>query len=347
MRSLVTAFALACAAAPASADPDHAAIAARALDGHILPGYERLAAETAALAGTAETTCSDSGAADRGALDAAYHSAFDAWMGVSHLGFGPAEEDGAAFAIAFWPDTRGATPRMLAGLIAAEDTVVADPNAFREVSVAARGLFALEQLLFDPDAPALEAAGYRCDLVQAIATDLAATADVLLARWRDPYGPLLRRAGDPDNPLYSAPEESTRALYSALTSGLQADIDLRLGRPLGTFEEPQPRRAEAWRSRRSLRNVTLSLAALRDLAATAFRPELAPEAAATLERAFDVAAAAADRVGLAIPDAVSEPQTRFRVEVLRNEIEHVQEAVAGEIGATLGIAAGFNSMDGD
>ena len=72
-------------------------------------------------------------------------------------------------------------------------------------------------------------------------------------------GPLggdpMTSAGAADDPAYFAPEESSKALYSALTDALQADIDLRLGRPMGTFEQPQPRRAEAWRSGRSLRNV--------------------------------------------------------------------------------------------
>ena len=54
--------------------------------------------------------------------------------------------------IAFWPDTKGSTPRTLAAMIAGEDPVVDDPAAFAGVSVAARGLFALDWLLFDPGA---------------------------------------------------------------------------------------------------------------------------------------------------------------------------------------------------
>jgi len=43
------------------------------------------------------------GDAARGEVDAAYHVAFDAWMSVSHLRFGPSEADDRAFAIAFYP----------------------------------------------------------------------------------------------------------------------------------------------------------------------------------------------------------------------------------------------------
>ena len=154
-------------------------------------------------------------------------------------------------------------------MIAAEDAVVDDPAAFAGLSVAARGLFALDWLLFDPAAGAIEAGSYRCRLLVAITGDTAATSERMLARWRDPWAGILTSAGAAGNPVYFAPEESSKALYAALTEALQADIDLRLGRPLGTFERPQPRRAEAWRSGRSLRNVNASLVALQELCATA------------------------------------------------------------------------------
>ncbi|MCB1403259.1 MAG: signal peptidase, partial [Rhodobacteraceae bacterium] len=61
---------------------------------------------------------------------------------------GPSET--GALSIAFWPDDRGFTARTLAGLIAAEDPIAGDPAGYGEVSIAARGLFALEMLLYDP-----------------------------------------------------------------------------------------------------------------------------------------------------------------------------------------------------
>ena len=102
--------------------------------------------------------------------------------------------------IAFWPDTKGATPRTLEALVAAEDPVVDDPAAFAGVSVAARGLFALDYLLFDPAAAPIAAGSYRCRLLMAITRDPAATSARMLARWRDPCGGILttrRGAGEP------------------------------------------------------------------------------------------------------------------------------------------------------
>jgi predicted lipoprotein len=333
------------AALPAFADTDHAAIAERALRNHILPGFEALADATAALAAEADGACAGEGAIDAGPVKAAYGEAFDAWARIGHIRFGPAEEDNAGFAVEFWPDTRGATPRTLGAMIAAEDPVVDDPAAFRSVSVAARGLMALDWLLHDPAAGAIEADSYRCRLLMAIAQDLAATADGMLARWRDPWSGILTSAGASDNPVYLAPDESTKAIYSALVDGLQADIDLRLGRPLGTFAKPQPRRAEAWRSGRSLPNLVASLQGLRALAATAFGPSVGETGA--VDAAFAAALAAAGRVGEPIDVAVATPAGHVRVESLQGAVRRARSEVAEHIGPAVGVTSGFNAMDGD
>ena len=334
-------------AAPALAETDHAAIAQRALDQVILPGFSHLADEAGRLADVTATACAGAGPIEVQALEDAYARTFDAWAEVGFLRLGPTEEDNAAFGIAFWPDTRGTIPRTLAAMIAAEDPVAEDPAAFRSVSVAARGLMALDQLLFDPGAAPVEAGSYTCRLLVAITGDLAATADLLLDRWRDPWGGLLTSAGNPANPVYLAPDESTRALYSALTNGLQSDIDLRLGRPMGTFDKPQPRRAEAWRSGRSLANVVASLKGMRAFTAAVFAPAIGPDAAAPVDAAFEAALAAAGRVNGPIDQEVATVQGRFRVEALQSALRRVQAEVASHVGPTVGVASGFNAMDGD
>lgn len=334
MRMLIAALAL--LAAPAWA-VDHAALADRALERHILPRFDALAAETAALAAATGGVCPGPDAV------AAYNRAFDAWIGVSHIRFGPLEEGETGFAIAFWPDPRGATPKALAGWIAAEDPVVDDPAAFAQQSVAGRGLFALDALL-GPDAAPVE--GYDCKLVAAIARDLAATAARAAERWRDPYAGYLRTAGAPDNPLYLGADEGTRALYGAMLSGLEFTADLRFGRPLGTFNAPQPRRAEAWRTGRPQRNARLAIEAVQDLYETAFAPELTEPAQARITDVFEEALVAADNAGR-IEVEVESVGGRLRVEAGQQAVRWVSDQLELDIGPALGIAAGFNSMDGD
>lgn len=326
---------------------DHAALAERALEQHILPGFARLDAAMAALDAAAGTACAGTGPIDAAPLKAAYGAAFDSWAGIQHIHFGPAEEDNNSFKIEFWPDTKASTPRTLAALVRDEDPVVDSPGAFAQVSVAARGLMALDQLLYDPAAPQIEARSYTCRLVEAITGDMATTAGRMRARWQDPWAGLLTSAGAADNPVYLAPLESTKALYSALSDGLQADIDLRLGRPLGTFDKPQPRRAEAWRSARSLPNLMASVAGIEALFETTFAPAIGEEHARPVRNAFEGFANAAANVAAPIDVEVATPQGRIHVEAVQTALRRVQSEVTSHVGPVVGVTSGFNAMDGD
>lgn len=316
------------------------AIVDAAISEHILPRYETLVSSTAALAETAQAEC-EPNSED---LRTAYHAATDAWMGVSHLRFGPSEEDNRAFALAFWPDTRGFTPRSLATLVTDQDPIGLDAEAYTEVTVAARGFYALEFLLYDETTSSLEPADYRCALTQTVTADIAATSVAILSDWQDRFADILSTPS-PDNPLYRSEEESLRALFGALSTGLEFAADQRLARPMGTFERPRPNRAEMRRSERSLRNVMLSLEALGELAAimAGEDAELAEELAARLEDSL----AAGERLDDPAFAGVAEPLGRIRVEALRNQVQGLRQVVGTGLGPALGVGAGFNSLDGD
>lgn len=304
------------------------------VEGHILPGYQALKDETAALKLAAAEDC----APDVPALVAAYHDAFDAWVRVSHLRFGPSEKDDRAFALAFWPDPRGSTPKTLAALTRDEDPVVDDPDAFATVSVAARGFYAMEFLLFDAQFREVENADYHCALVRAVSTDIAGNAAAILEDWQTEYGALL---SEPQSGPYRTQTEAAQQLFTALSTGLQFTSEARLGRPMGTLERPRPNRAEARRSERSLRHVILSLEATMDL--TRLLVDDNPEVMQAFQIALDRARGLDDPVFA----GVATPQGRFRVEVLQQDINEVRQILAEEVGPRLGVAAGFNSLDGD
>lgn len=314
----------------------------RAVEDHILPGYESLAGAAAALDREAARDCR----AASGGLVGAYHAAFDAWLGVAHLRFGPAEEDNRAFSLAFWPDTRGAMPKTLASLIASEDPVVDDAAGFATVSVAGRGFYALELLLFDAMFNGYAQDSYVCRLVRAITGDIARITGEIDDAWRASHAEVLRTAGNPENAVYLSEDEALRALFTAVATGLQFNAEARLGRPLGTFGRPRPERAEARRSGRSLRNVRLSVAAIGELA-RALAADLDEDAGTLLLQAFERADGQAATLGDPIFAGVAEPTGRLRVEILQQRIEAARDAVMSTLGPALGIEAGFNAMDGD
>ncbi len=310
------------------------------LDRHVIPGFTDLAAEAEDLKGAAEADCSATSAP----LRDAYNDAFDAWMRVSHLRFGPTEQGDRAFALAFWPDSKGFTPRTLAGLIEAEDPVIDSQDSFATLSIAARGFYALEYLLYDDVFTEAEPEGYRCALVQAVARDIAAISDAILEGWTGGYADLMREPGSHDR--YRSREDVAQEFFKAVLGGLQFTSDTRLGRPLGTFDRPRPNRAEARRSGRSLRNVRLSVEGAADLALLLAEdaPYAADKLLTALDRVRERAEALKDDPALA---GAADPQGRLEIEILQQDIDALRRVVASELGPELGVSAGFNAMDGD
>ena len=301
------------------------------LNEHIQPRYSALAEATATLAATAAADCTPE------AVKPAYHTAYDAWIGISHIQFGPVEDQALALAMAFWPDPKDRTAKALARLTADADPAVNDPAAFAQVSAAAQGLTALERVLFE-DQPNT---AYACALTQAIATSLATHAAQLDDLWPD-FAALMSTAGTDGNTRFQDPVEAQRALYTALSTGLEFLEDQRLGRPLGTFDKPRPQRAEARRSNRSLRHVTIQLLALRELANALAENDL-PITNSTFDAALEKANALDDPAFAGVAD----PVKRFRVEALQQAVRDIRTAVASEVGTPLGVSNGFNSLDGD
>ncbi|MEM6889215.1 MAG: imelysin family protein [Pseudomonadota bacterium] len=312
-------------APPVSAD------VAQALQIQVLPVHQQLADQTAKLADEARKDCTAK------ALQPAFHEAYDAWISASHIQFGPIEVHGFSLAMGFWPDPRGTVAKTVARLSAAQDPIVEDPEAFADVSVAAQGFTALERILYTPQPDA----AYACALTVAITTGLAEKSATLLASW-PAFSELMQTPGAEGNEMFQSEDDAKRALYTALSTGLEFLHDQRLGRPLGTFDRPRPNRAEALLSQRSLRHIRLSLAALEQLATTLSDDELLKTSAA-----FSEARQRADALDDPILAGVSVPSERFRIEVLQRSVRAVQVAVIAEVGTPLGISAGFNALDGD
>jgi predicted lipoprotein len=306
---------------------------------HILPRFERLAHTSQTLASAAKSDCS----ATSQPLRAAYVDAFDAWISASHLRFGPTEIDDRAFALAFWPDSRGVTPKALNKLIANQDPIAENPASYDDVSIAARGFYALDFLIYDQSLSAAGDNRYRCMLIQTITADTAVLSQAIAQEWVEDYGNVLQTPSA--NGTYRSDEEVLQELLKAVSTGLQFTSETRLGRPLGTYQKPRPTRAEAWRSGRSAHHVELSLLALHDLAT-----RLAGEnddLAAALDVAFDRATHELAQLNDPIFAGVAEPQNRIKVEVIQQSVERIRVIVRDQLGPELGVAAGFNALDGD
>ncbi|MGL6211021.1 MAG: imelysin family protein [Paracoccaceae bacterium] len=297
---------------------------------HILPGYARFETDAAALAAKATETC------DAAALRPAYHATYDAWMGVQHLRFGPVETDGRVLSILFWPDPKASGAKAQMALLTGDPANLV-PEVFVEQSVAARGLLALERLLY----PAAALPADPCPLIRATTADLARTAAFVHDDWQEGFAQTLTTAGQQGNTVFLSDSEVLQVLFTQLATGLEFLQDQRLGRPLGTFDTPKPERAEARASERSARNVLLALQAMRTMAAS-----LNPDAVQTFA-AFDVAIKLATEIDDPAFANVATPTGRLKVEILQQAVARVRQVILTDLAPALGVGIGFNAADGD
>ncbi|WP_298261523.1 imelysin family protein [uncultured Litoreibacter sp.] len=309
------------------------------VDRHILPKFHLLAQRTKALSGAAHQECDPRSAA----LRAAYGAAFDAWVSASHLRFGPTEVNDRAFALAFWSDKRGATPRALTALLTQEDSIATSAQTYAEASVAARGVYALEYLLYDEALISMAGATYRCALLQAVSADMAASASAIYEDWQSDFAAKLR-SPEPAA-VYRSPAEVLQVLFKSLSTGLQFTSETRLGRPLGRFDRPRPARAEARRSGRSSRHVQMSLAAQQDLALRLAGDEA--ELRAKLQAGFMRALLQLADLQDPVFEGVADPQSRLKIESLQQSVDAIRAIVREDLGPKLGVTVGFNALDGD
>lgn len=313
-------------AAPARADYPEA------VQGVILPGYAAFAEATAALEKAAAASC------DPAVLAPAYHAAFDAWMAVAPVRIGPAEDDGRALAILFWPDPKGLGAKAQNTLLTG-DAAALDPAAFARASVAARGLMGLERLLWPETPPEAD----PCPLIRATAQDLDRMAQDLRTAWDGDAGfaAAMLTAGAAGNDSFKTGPEVRQALFTLIHAALEQIADQQLGRPLGSFDQPRPELAQARASGRSLRNVVLELQALRRLTES-----LTPDVPDTLA-AFDHAIGLAEALNDPVFAGVATPGGRLKVEILQQAVTAVRNTADVELARALDVELGFNAGDGD
>ncbi|SHF41825.1 hypothetical protein SAMN05444339_10613 [Loktanella atrilutea] len=312
----------------------------RVVSDFAVPHVTAFAETTAALAQAAEVDCTPGNAG----LLAAWNAAMDAWLGVQDLRFGPLEQGSRRQAIAYWPDVDGHRPRALSRILTGQDPVLDKPETFPGQPISARGLYAVEAMLFDPQFNDYGAGDPGCVLVQAMTADLAGSAAAVQTAWQDDFVTVMRTAGNKRNARFLDASEARQVVFTALLTSMQFDIDERLGLPLGTFDRPRPKRAEGRLSGRSQRNLELSLVAHAELA-RALVPDAAdaPRTHADFERVIGLAQTLDD------PDfsGVDDPAERFKLETLQTALIALRADVHAELGKTLDVSMGLNSLDGD
>ncbi len=326
----------------------------------VVPAYERLAEAAARLPTDVGAFCErpTPESYERGL--AAFDAAMDAWQRAQPIVFGPVSWDGRAARIEFWPDKNGVGARQLRKALAAMDPELVAPGGLEGKSVALQNLAALERLLFGHGEPLAAGGGseedrYACALATAIARFQAGLTAALRDDWTGPEGYLeaVVRAGA-GNAHYAAADEASKDLLKSMAGALDTAIQLKIERPLGSSpKKARPRRAESWRSGRSLDNIVANLETARALYETpgGFGDLMIAAGSGPLDlglrRAFADALELARSVGMPLREAVKDPEGRARLEALLQKLKSLRLLISGSLASDLGLTVGFNAMDGD
>lgn len=325
-------------------------------DQHIVPAYTALAESTAALDEAARSFCSRPGPEGLESLRSRYGEAMDTWQAVQHVRFGPIDYLMRYHRFEFWPDKRGTVGKHLGRLFASQDLSALEPENFGTGSVALQGSSALERLLFGTEvAPSQFAGGdeqrFRCALLQAITGNLARMSSGVVVDWVEGEGAYRDyfETASMGNAYYADSRELDSALLNTLYTQMQVIVEQKLDRPLGeSAARPFPKRAESWRSGRSLENIRYNLLGTRALYRTAFEPLVKDQRLArAIREVYEKALKDIAAVPVPLSAAVGDTDGRRALEALQADVIRLEQLISGPLSEALNIPLGFNSLDGD
>lgn len=359
-RLLVLLVLLLPASAAARTDAEWTAFNLELARQYVAPRFAAMADATRRLDEAAGAACRQPAAASLASLHEAFVAAAVAWAAVEHLHTGPASIGHRGERIYFWPERKNVTQRQLAALLRSPEAASLTAGDLTGRSVAVQGLPALEMLIFGGEAEAALLAGdaARCGIVRAITANVAAVASEMAQEWSAEDG-FLAVLGHPEtaNPFFATGAEAAQRLFNDLLTLFQLVGDVKLQAPMGeSLDRVRPTLTEGWRSGRSLRMIAANLASARAMFGRegAFGlHSLLPEGpdSREIDREVQNAFEAAEQALKAIPEpldqAVQTEEGRAAVTTFLHHWRRARDQVAQRFAPMVGIAVGFNALDGD
>jgi predicted lipoprotein len=347
-------------AAPAAAF-DHALVAKRTLEAHILPGYVRFDAAAKTFADAASALCRVPSADALTDTRAAAREALLAWGRIEHIRFGPVTESQRLDRLLFYPDPRGFARKQIGRLLKRQDASDLAPDKLAGASVAVQGFTAVDHVLFGKGSDALvDPAGthsFRCRYGEALAAGIAQIARDTLAAWQGPFQNAWLQPGK-GNPAFLTPQETTQALLRDYVTEL-AVVRLQRLAPVLAQAANSSGHVEPILPRSAL-GVPFLLADIEGtrnlLTASGFTD---PALAANDEErsAMGVLGSVVTDLGFALqsgqsalevaPDAFANPEARARLAPMSFSLKNAEETGRSAFGTLTGQSLGFNSLDGD
>ena len=353
LRSLLASGAvLAALAACVSDGQGEAETLADVTDNVIVPRYEALASETAALRDALADACASPSDAALTAARDAWRRAGAAWAQSEASGVGPAQDRRSASRIA-WPIVQ---PERIDALIAERPDLTA-AAAGSEISSTQRGLWAIEHVLFAPDADADLAPGSgRCAYLAAVAAVAADEAAALLDEWRvarDGDGPPYKDYFTARSALGLITADAVAELVRTQVFLIRTIVDMRLAGAMGLRGEPDPSAIPGGPAENALADLRNQIKGMRavyegsggGLGLSTLIAPLSADADARVRERFAASFAAMDALGAPLRQAAA--QRAPEADALLQALMDLQTTLSTEVVSLLGVSVGFSDADGD
>jgi len=289
-----------------------------------------------------------------GRVNEAFHRLVRAWAGLSLLRFGPLVQDNRFERLFFWPDPRNVMQRQIRPLLQSVDTV---PQDLRAHSVAVQGLPALEYVMdlnwgLLPEDRIEAQYEARGAYVRALARNLLAIAQDLQQAWGDvdvqgSYAWDFAHPG-PSNTFYRNEKEVLAEAIKVLSAGLRFAGEVQLRAALG-LEQSRARvqRLPFWRKHIAGRMLALSVRALAQwhfVVAFAGEPGWLRQ---NLQGELQQSTELLYQSGISFSDMAASPDTWQTLSLVVLKLDNARRMVDEDLAAALGVALGFNALDGD
>ncbi len=331
-------------------------IGEKAVEQHIRPAYERLAAATEGLSQATGRFCNGP-RQDREMLNAAFKQALLAWAGVEHMRFGPIATENRYERFSFWPDPKGLGHKQLAAVLRDKDESVTTVESLRQKSVALQGLTAYETLFWGADAEKLSAAPEGRDFVCAFAASIAANLSQMASGVRNDWaandGFAANLLAPGEGKLYRDDKDVLLELFKAFRTGLEQTRNLKLNRVLmGSPQEAQPRRAAFWRSGNAIAMIEADIEAIEDLYREGGLAEIVRQAGTGAERStndqFDlIETALGGLTAVPIAEIAKAQQSWGKLNAVVFGLINIQATGGNAIVEAAELPMTFNALDGD
>lgn len=301
----------------------------------LAPGYRHFGDKVDALASALAASCEGQPAAAAASRQRWLEAAHDL-RELSPLPIGPVLESRLLRRIDFWP-TR---PAQIESSIA---QYAKTPANTARIGLPARGLPALEYLLFDAERPALADDGPACRYAVWLARDTAAGIAATVSAWPDWIADLAE----------AEPEREARLLADGINILIGSTETLRLKyleKPLRPHTGPAE--TDAWRSGSARAGLTAYFSGLRaglqgDEGMPGLTAMLRGRGLLTLAERLDQRIDAVQTALAALPPDFAADAARPQTGTLVSELSRLQRLLAEELADAMKVSIGFGENDGD